>query len=196
MRISIPVLLTTLATTLACGTTLPARYVVERDVEDLRYRRYQHVLDIEFRIEGNPAEGHTAAYLGRGDATATATAFVTVYERAPSLAAEVREQVEELASYDAGVVERSGDYVWELRSGGGTWLLWVSGRYLVKLGGPEGDDVPEALVDAYVDLYPSDLDEHGNAREGTDSAGAAAADSDDADPELEVPSSLREGAPR
>ncbi len=182
-----------------CSPTLPPRYVLERDVDELSYRRYQHVLDIEFAIEGNAAEGHTATYLERdGDALLTSTAFVSVYAHGAALASEVREQIEELNSYDVGVIKREGEWMWELRTGGDSvWLVWVSGRHVVKLGGPEGRDVADALVDAYASLYPSDLDDHGNAREGTESAGAAAADSDgDGDPELEVPSSLREGAPR
>ena len=179
----------------ACSPVLPARYVVERDLEDYAYRRYQHVLDVELPIEGNPSEGHTATYFRRGQGgVVLATAFVTVYERAPGLAAEVRERVEGLATYEATVEEREGDNVWILE-GDEPWALWVSGRHVVKLGGPIGGEVPEVLFERYLDLYPSDLAESGSAEEGAASAGPSRAIEEETE-DLEVPASLQEGAPR
>ncbi len=181
----------------ACAPDIPPRFVLERDIDGLAYRRYQHVLDVEFLVPDNPAEGHTATYVRRGDsreALVFATAFVTVYERSSALTAAIREQLEELGTYEIDVVKRAGEWMWELR-GEAPWLLWVSGRYLVKLGGPPGGEIPEELVDAYADLYPSDLDETGRAREGSASAGNIQSP-DEEDEELDVPRSLREGAPR
>ncbi|HJL01181.1 MAG TPA: hypothetical protein RMH85_16140 [Polyangiaceae bacterium LLY-WYZ-15_(1-7)] len=193
-----PLVLLLLAGT-ACGRDLPPRFVVERDVGDFAYRRYQRVLDVEFPVPENPAEGHTATYVQRtrdGRDVILATAFVTVYEQAPSLSSEVRDRLDELGSYDVVVEKNEGEWMWRLDSGELPWLLWVSGRYLVKLGGPPGGAIPEELVETYADLYPSDLNEHGRAREGAASHGASAASDEGEDPELEMPSSLREGAPQ
>ena len=63
----------------ACGASIPTLFVVEKDLDDFSYRRYQHVLDVEFQVAGNPAEGHTATYFRRGGSgVVIATAFVTV----------------------------------------------------------------------------------------------------------------------
>jgi len=183
---------------LGCGAQLPARYVVEHDVGPFFYRRYQQTLDVEFVIDGNPAVGHTATYLRRG-ATGTdfATAFVTVYTRPNSLSAEVREQLEGLRHYRFKVRELDGEPVFALEQGDERWAVWVSGRHVVKLGAPHGQDVPEDLVDAYMGIYPSDLDAHGRAREGTLSRGPSQREvREAAASEPEVPHSLRPSAPR
>lgn len=163
---------------LGCGTRLPSRFVVEHDLGRYEYRRYQKVLDVEFGIEGNPAVGHTASYLLRDPGSRElrfATAFVTVYARAASLTAEVRDQLDALGTYELTVVEVEGEHVFRLRGGQDAWLLWVSGNRLVKLGAPRGADPPEALEAEYLALYPSDLNEHGRARSGAASAGASRA---------------------
>ncbi|MAQ14899.1 MAG: hypothetical protein CMN30_08900 [Sandaracinus sp.] len=179
----------------ACSPALPARYVVEKDLDGFAYRRYQHVLDVELPVEGNPAEGHTATYFRRGEGSVVlATAFVTVYAEARGLAAELRERMEDLATYDAAVAEREGENVWVL-DGDEPWVLWVSGRHVVKLGGPAGGEVPEALLETYLDLYPSDLADNGSAEEGAPSAGPSRAVTEESE-DLDVPTSLREGAVR
>ncbi|MEM1418729.1 MAG: hypothetical protein AAGH15_27790, partial [Myxococcota bacterium] len=168
-----PVFPALVALVLACGPSLPPRYVVEGDVEGYGFRRYQHVLDVEVPIAGNPAEGHTATYVQRrsdGAQVVLATAFVTVYERPASVAAEVRERLDELGSYTLSTVREHRAYVWRLRGGEVPWLLWVSGRHLVKLGGPPGERVPDAILARYLRLYPSDLDRRGHAEEGATSA--------------------------
>ena len=177
---------------IGCGAQLPARYVVERDVGPFFYRRYQQTLDVEFVIDGNTAVGHTATYLRRGAiGTDFATAFVTVYTRPDSLSAEVREQLESLQHYQFAVRELGGEPVFALERGDERWAVWVSGRHVVKLGAPRGEAVPEALIDAYLDIYPSDLDEHGRAREGTASRGPSQRELHDrAAAEPSVPDSL------
>ena len=183
------------AISMACGTALPTRYVLERDVDGFAYRRYQHVLDVEIPLQGNDAEGHTATYFRRGESgVVLATAFVTVYAKAPGLAAEIRERMEDLTTYQVSVEEREGEHVWVL-AGDAPWLLWVSGRHVVKLGGPMGGGVPESLAEAYLDLYPSDLDERGSAEAGASSAGASHREEEESEA-LEVPQSLQEGTPR
>jgi hypothetical protein len=186
---------------LGCGHALPPRYVVERDLDGFAYRRYQKTLDVEVAVEGNQATGHTASYLRRGGTkVAVATAFVSVYQRAASLAAEARERLMPLPRYHVQVQDVGPGYAFVLDAGPAErWIVWVSGRYLVKLGAPAGEAVPEALLDAYMDLYPSDLDEHGRARQGTASVGVSRHERDQASQgkhEQEVPRFLREGAPR
>jgi hypothetical protein len=198
------ILLTFMLTVVGCGSELPARYVIERDIDGLVYRRYQKTLDIELAVEGNEATGHTATYLRRGSGkrVAVATAFVTVYERAASLTAEVRERLMALERYKLTVQKLGGRYAWMLDAGPSErWALWVSGRHLIKLGAPQDEAIPEALADAYMNIYPSDLDEHGRAQAGTTSAGSskrerAESTEQDKKPEREVPHYLRENAPR
>jgi hypothetical protein len=183
----------------ACGGGLPARYVVESDIGELAYRRYQKTLGVELVIDGNAAVGHTASYLRRSEQhVAVATAFVTVYERAPSLAAEAREWLSSLGGYRFGVTEVSGHHAWTLDGGASErWLAWVSGRHLIKLGAPEGEDVPEALAERYLSLYPSDLDAHGRAFSDAPSAGASHAEqAAEGAANPEVPRFLGESAPR
>ena len=195
---SLPRLLVPLLLLGACGPSLPPRYVVEADVDEFAYRRYQRVLDVEVPVAGNPAEGHTATYVARrrdGAEVVFATAFVTVYEAAPSLTAEVRERLQELASLELRTVRTHRANVWRLEGDETRWVLWVSGRHVVKLGGPPGEEVPDALLRRYLSLYPSDLARRGRARSGADSAGPSQAEAAD-DAELDVPASLREGAPR
>ncbi|MEM6959075.1 MAG: hypothetical protein AAF411_19940 [Myxococcota bacterium] len=190
----------------ACGPSIPPRYVIEENLGAFEYRRYQEVIDVEFPIEGNPAAGHTATYLKRareGEELRVSTAFVTVYERGASLAAEVRDALEGLGTYEVAVRKVEGEWMWVLEGGEIPWVLWVSGRHLIKLGGSpvfenEADSdhygIPEDLLEAYTDQFPSDLDERGQAREGTDSYGPSRQEAEESE-ELDIPSSLREGAP-
>lgn len=183
----------------ACGGGLPARYVVEQDIGELAYRRYQKTLGVELVIEGNPGTGHTASYLRRGrERVAVATAFVTVYERARSLSAEARDWLSGLQGYRFETRELSGHHVWTLDGGPAErWVAWVSGRHLIKLGAPEGESVPDALAERYLALYPSDLDEHGRALPDAPSAGPSRAESKaTGEPTPEVPRFLEKGAPR
>ena len=184
---------------LSCGGGLPARYVLEHDLDQLAYRRYQKTLGVELVIEGNAGVGHTASYLRRSqERVAVATAFVTVYEHARSLSAEARGWLSGLEGYRFGVTELSGHYVWTLDGGPSErWVAWVSGRHLVKLGAPENEAVPDALADAYLELYPSDLDEHGRARADAASAGLSRAEQKEpSEVGPEVPRFLDESAPR
>jgi hypothetical protein len=185
----------------ACGSDLPGRYVIERDLDGFKYRRYQKTLGIEVPIDGNEAVGHTATYLKRepSDRVAVATAFVTVYAHAKSLAAEARDRFRALEGYHFSVIELSGDNVWLLDGGENErWVAWVSGQHLVKLGAPEGEELPEAIADAYLALYPSDLDEHGRALPEAPSAGPSQQElhEHDTEPERDVPANLQENAPK
>ena len=191
-----------------CGPSIPTRFVLERDVEGWSYRRYQHVLDVEIGVEGNPAEGHTATYVQRPGRTERAVpftnVFVAVYEQPQGLAGEVRRQVRELGSYQAEPRAIGGGWVWYLDAGpGDRWALWVSGPHVVKVGASEAvDDVPAEVVSTYMGIYPSDLDEHGRARPGTPSAGDLPSATPEAQPsgledeEDDTPAFLRDNSPR
>jgi len=185
-----------LAAIAGCSPPLPPRYVVESDFEPYTYRRFQKVLDVEFPLEGNPAEGYTAVYVDRsGDTPRMATAFVTVYDRPEALTAEIRDRLEDLGTYDVAVARLHGDYVWSLEGDDGErWLLWVSGRFLVKLGAV-GSEIPDPLAKRYLALYDSDLGSDGRARSGTASEGQSEQQREESQP-LDLPSNLREGAPR
>jgi hypothetical protein len=182
----------------ACGSSLPPRYVIESDLGPFAYRRYQKSLEIEVPIAGNPATGHTASYLRRGAnaSVAVVTAFVTVYTKPAALAAEARNALENMPGYTLQPSELAGENVWLLDGPGRErWCVWVSSQRLVKIGVQPGQEFPEPVLAAYLDLYPSDLDEHGLAKADAPSAGKAKAQAED-DEELAVPRDLRENAPR
>lgn len=185
----------------ACGAALPKRFVLEQAIDGWAFRRYQEVLDVEFTIPDRSASGHTATYVRRSQASepeqrATVpfgTAFVSVYSKAPGLSAEVSAQLALLQSYDVEPKEISGDWVLALDSADpyDAWILWVSGPYVVKIGGhPEAK---EPIASAYLDRYPSDLSEHGRARDGTASSGLSER-AQRSNAGLAVPRHLRDGA--
>lgn len=159
----------------ACGPKLPPRYVVEKNVGSYRYSRYQQVLDVEIPIEGDPAVGHTATYVRGGSELRVTPAFVTVYEKPRGLTETARQRLRNMPGYALITREVQGQYVWQIQGDAGDlWLVWVSGPHLVKLGVPEGKtQVPEELAEAYLDLYPSDLDLKGRAQKDAASAGDA-----------------------
>jgi hypothetical protein len=182
-----------LALIAGCGPSYPTRYVVERDVGPMSYRRYQRVLDVEFPVVGNDAVGHTATYVRRSDhgEPPYVNVFVTVYDHPASLTAEVRHQVQSLESYDVEVADVGGGRGWRLD--GGTddrWIVWVSSRFVVKIGGNAPEALMHDVVSAYMGIYPSDLDEHGRARDGTPSAGDASAETTVEQEQMEMPRSL------
>ncbi len=177
-----------------CGPSIPARYVVERDIGGYAFRRYQKTLDVEFPMQGNASVGHTATYVVRdAEGIELATAFVTVYKKAPSLAATVRAQLRSLGTYDLSVVRLHREYVWRLDGDDAPWLIWVSGNRVVKLSGPPSQDMPDDLVARYLDVYESDLDEHGRAEEDAPSAGEAQLEEEADMPTPQMPSSLEQG---
>jgi hypothetical protein len=171
---SLPLLV---AFSFACGPKLPPRYVLEHDVGSYKFRRYQQVLDVEIGIADNAAVGHTATYVRTGKQVRVAPVFVTVYQKPAGLAETIRQRLRSMDSYTFDIVKNSGAYMFRMRGegqGGESWLLWVSGAQLVKIGAPAGEaEVPRVLLEDYLEQYPSDLDDHGKAREGRSSAGPA-----------------------
>lgn len=183
---------------LGCSSGLPPRYVLERDIADYRYRRYQKVLDTELPVAGNESVSHTASYVQRdGDELRVASAVVTVYERPERLTSHVRERLRSLGTYDVRTEKRHGEWVFVADGGDDRWLVWISGRHVVKVGTSDGADIPPDLAKSYFRIYPSDVDEHGRAKKGALSAGEPDVSGDEGDDEaLALPAHLREGAPR
>ena len=146
--------LAALAVSACAHATAGERRVIERDLGDFAFRRFQKVEDIEFRVEGNPGVGWTAVYqrkdtLGRATVPhdAIAIAFVTEYER-PG----VRIDPAWLQGYR---IKREKNVV-VLTGAGDVWTLWPSSRFIVKVGQHSGRAVPDELVTAYRDAYPPD----------------------------------------
>lgn len=137
--------------------------MIESDVAGYRYRRYQKVVDVELPVPANPAVGHTATYVHEREPAAVVPVFVTRYERAEGLTESLRARLATLSAYTLDVETLAREHVWRLRGeSGDVWLLWVSGRQLVKIGAPEGSPrVPTKVAEAYLDFYPSDLSRNG-----------------------------------
>jgi hypothetical protein len=162
---------------MGCGQQRPPRYVIEKDVAGYHYRRYQQVTDIELPIPENPAVGHTATYVRGGESVQVLPVFVTSYERAPGLAESVRQRLRSMDEYQLGVKKVGRENVWQMRGeSGDVWLLWISGKELVKIGAPNGaPQVPDEVANAYLAVYPSDLNKRGRVKRGAESAGPAMA---------------------
>jgi hypothetical protein len=169
-RLGAPVVLAALAVCIAaCGSRPPPppRGVVEGDVGEWKFRRFQPVLDVEVWIDRNPAEAFTATYVredaekrGRLADDDLVSVFVTRYEKDAAVARETVKFARRLAA-------EAGYQVEELRTGGvravrivghgEAWLLWAAPRHVVKVGGRGRDDIPDAVVAYYGERYPSTL---------------------------------------
>jgi len=143
-----------------CGCAhaeLSERHVIESDVGDWVYRRYQKVEDIEFSVPNNSGIGHTAVYQTREtmghttvSRTAMAVAFVTEYERADDVKKTLDGKVQELKGYK---IKKEKEF-WRITGEGDAWALWASGKYIVKVGVPDGTQAPAELIKAYRQVYP------------------------------------------
>lgn len=170
----------------ACGgrPPPPPRGVIEGDVGDWKFRRYQEVLDVEVWVDGNRAQAYTATY-ARGAAEKInkltdqdiATAFVTRYERPDGVLRETVKFVRRLAQESGYTVEEAklgGVRVVTITGHGEAWALWAAAGHVIKIGGHGRTDVPESLVDSYGARYPSQLT--GDVLEGPLPEGPASPD--------------------
>jgi hypothetical protein len=137
---------------------------------------------------------HTATYVRGGESLQVAPVVVTSYERAAGLTETVRQRLRNMDGYALDVAEIGGDNVWRMKGAAGDqWMVWVSNSQLVKVGAPDGaSEVPAVIVEKYLDVYPSDLDDKGKAKQGRASAGAATTSSSGQD----ATSKTEEGASR
>ena len=173
MRWHLVVLVGLLAAPLLSGCggpgTPPARGVIENDLGGWSFRRYQAVLDVEVWVPNNPAVAHTASY-ARKDAekrghladTDVVNAFVTRYKTDRGIDRALIRFVRRLARESGYRVEEHtiGDVrVVEVRGAGEAWAMWPARRHVVKIGGPGLASIPEGLVGAYGERYPSRLKE-------------------------------------
>ncbi len=145
-----------------CGSSLPSRYVIEHDIDDHKYRRYQKMDHPELNVDNNPGQGHTAVYV---DAQAHETApiedikaWVSVYKSQEHLLNNVQSTLYQLKNYKVRKVSREGDDMFELIGvDGDRWVLWVSANYVIKLGGST-KDIPDEIIGEYLETYPSDVE--------------------------------------
>lgn len=154
----------------ACGGHLPPpeRGVLEDDVSEWKFRRYQELLDVEVWVEKNEAVAHTASYV-RSDAEKSGSladgdivnAFVTRYEHDTGLVRAVvvfARRLVQQSGYRVEERERHGARLIAVHGPDEAWVLWPSARHVVKIGGRGVATVPGALIEAYAKRYPSRLE--------------------------------------
>jgi hypothetical protein len=153
----------------ACGSRPPPppRGVVEGDVGEWKFRRFQPVLDVEVWIDRNRAEAFTATYVredaekrGRLADDDLVSVFVTRYESDGGVARETVKFVRRLAQEAGYQVEETttgGVRAVRIVGHGEAWLMWAAPRHVVKVGGRGRDDIPDAVVAYYGERYPSSL---------------------------------------
>ena len=158
-----------LALLAACGGPdgPPVRGVIENDLDGWSFRRYQSVLDVEVWVKGNRAVAHTASYArkdaearGQLDSDDVVSAFVTRYQRDDGIAVALVRFARRLASESGYRVEErevEGERVVEVHGAGESWVMWPSRRHVVKIGGRGRESIPDPVVEAYGELYPSGL---------------------------------------
>ncbi len=153
----------------SCGGTPkpPSRGVIEADVERWGFRRYQSVLDVEVWVSDNKAVAHTASYArkssekkGRIEDKDVVNAFVTRYEKEEgvqrALVVFVRRLTQQ-SGYTATERKAFGARLVEVKGPSELWVFWPAKRHVIKLGGRALESVPDDLIEAYADRYPSQL---------------------------------------
>jgi hypothetical protein len=153
----------------ACGgrPPPPPRGVVERDVGDWKFRRYQEVLDVEVWVDGNRGVAYTATY-ARGNAEKInkltdadiATASVTRYDNDEGVLRETVKFVRRLAQeagYEVEEKKLGGVRVVLITGHDEAWAMWAAPKHVVKIGGHHRADVPAQLISTYGERYPSKL---------------------------------------
>ena len=161
----------------ACGghPPIPRRGVVESDLGSWKFRRFQGPLfDIEVWVEGNKAEAYSASYItadaekrGRIEDKDLVNVFVTRYQTPEGVVRATVKLARRLAADNGYQVEEdkiAGARTLTITGRGETWVMWPSNQHVVKVGGRGRSDVPKAMIEPYVDRYPSQLP--GGALEG------------------------------
>jgi hypothetical protein len=160
----------------ACGghPPIPKRGVVEADLGDWKFHRFQEVLDVEVWVKDNPAEAFTASYLsaaaekaGHPDDKDVVNVFVTRYQKNDGILRETVKLARRLAAEQGYQVDErkiGGARALTINGHGEAWVMWPATGYVVKVGGRGRDDVPGDLVASYAKRYPSVLP--GGALEG------------------------------
>lgn len=154
----------------ACGgkPPVPKRLVVEGDVGSWKFRRFQGpLLDIEVWVDGNKGEAYSASYItetsektGRIADKDLVNVTVTKYEKPDGVVRETVKLVRRLAAekgYQVDEKKLKGVRTLRITGPSETWVMWPSGKYVVKVGGQGRENVPEGVVASYGDRYPSQL---------------------------------------
>jgi hypothetical protein len=154
----------------ACGgrPPVPKRLVVESDVGSWKFRRFQGpLLDIEVWVEGNKGEAYSASYITESSEKAGKIAeqdlvnvTVTKYEKSDGVVRETVRLVRRLAAekgYQVNEKKIEGVRTLAVVGPSETWVVWPSGKYVIKVGGQGRSDVPDKVVESYGDRYPSGL---------------------------------------
>lgn len=154
----------------ACGgkPPVPKRLVVEGDVGSWKFRRFQGpLLDIEVWVDGNKGEAYSASYItetsektGRIADKDLVNVTVTKYEKPDGVVRETVKLVRRLAAekgYQVDEKKLKGVRTLRITGPSETWVMWPSGKYVVKVGGQGRENVPEGVVSSYGDRYPSQL---------------------------------------
>lgn len=170
LRLCLPLgVLAAMLVSASCGgnTKPPKRGVIERDVENWGFRRYQSVLDVEVWVAKNRAVAHTASYArktsekkGRIEDNDVINVFVTRYKEREGVRRALVVFVRRLAQQSGYQVEEkkiSGVRLFDVKGPSERWVFWPAKRHVVKLGGRGLDKVPGDLIDAYAERYPSKL---------------------------------------
>jgi hypothetical protein len=165
-------------TAFACGghPPIPTRGVVESDLGSWKFRRFQGpLLDVEVWVEGNKAEAYSASYItaqaeqrGHIDDKDLVNVFVTRYANGEGVVRATVKLARRLAQDGGYQVEEdkiAGARMLTITGHGEAWVMWPSNKHVVKVGGRGRIDVPKAMVESYVDRYPSQLP--GGALEGS-----------------------------
>lgn len=154
----------------ACGgkPPVPKRLVVEGDVGSWKFRRFQGpLLDIEVWVDGNKGEAYSASYITESSEKTGKIAdkdlvnvTVTKYEKPDGVVRETVKLVRRLAAekgYQVDEKKLKGVRALRITGPSETWVMWPSGKYVVKVGGQGRENVPESVVASYGDRYPSQL---------------------------------------
>ncbi len=156
-------------TLLACGGPgkPPKRGVIERDVDNWGFRRYQSVLDVEVWVAKNRGVAHTASYArkssekkGRIEDEDVVNAFVTRYESDEGVARALvgfARRMAQQSGYQVKEKVMGDERLLEVEGPSEYWVFWPAKKHVVKIGGRGLKKVPTALIEAYGERYPSKL---------------------------------------
>lgn len=159
-----------LLTLVACGgkPPVPKRLVVESNIGSWKFGRFQGpLLDIEVWVEGNKGEAYSASYItessekrGKIEEQDLVNVIVTRYERTDGVVRETVKLVRRLAAekgYEVNEKKIEGVRTLAISGPNESWVMWPSGKYVVKVGGQGRTNVPSSVVESYGDRYPSQL---------------------------------------
>jgi hypothetical protein len=161
------VVLVALALVVGCGgrPPIPKRGVVEGDLGEWKFRRFQPVLDLEVWVANNKGEAFTASYVreqaekvGRIEDKDLVNVMVTRYTVPKGVLRETVKFARRLAQEAGYTVDESkvgGVRAVTISGKGESWVMWASKTHVVKVGGRNREDVPESVVESYGDRYPS-----------------------------------------